>query len=191
MKQKLYWWMVSLAMLGIFSMAIALFIVEPAHALPEYGNRTGQSCGSCHVNPGGGGPRTLTGALWAASGKPDQVPVLSGVLLAPGVTDGAELYEIACSTCHGLYGEGLFGKELVNSGLGNSGMIRLIILRGFTRNDMPSFEGKFTDSQLQELVSFVVGLENGTVEISPAEYPLARPVLNCSGFNITESCGGN
>lgn len=191
MKQKLNWWMVSLAMLGILSMALALFMVEPAHALPEYSERTGQSCGSCHVNPGGGGPRTLTGALWAANGKPDQIPVLSNVLLAPGVTDGAELYDIACATCHGPQGEGLIGKELASSGLGNTEMIRLIILKGFIRNNMPSFEGKFTNSQLQELVNFVVRMENGVAEISPEDYPLGRPVLNCSEYSLTESCGGN
>lgn len=49
---------------------------NPVHALPEYSTHTGQACGTCHVNPGGGGPRTLRGLLWAAQGRPDVVPML-------------------------------------------------------------------------------------------------------------------
>ena len=73
----------------------------PGHALPEYALRTGESCATCHVSPGGGGPRTLRGLLWAARGKPDKVPDLPNLLLAPGVSNGDELYEIGCSACHG------------------------------------------------------------------------------------------
>jgi len=42
------------------------------------------------------------------------------VLLAPGVSEGAELYQIACSSCHGVYGEGMFGLRLLNSGVKES-----------------------------------------------------------------------
>ena len=162
-----------------------------ASAWPEYAERTDESCATCHVNPGGGGPRTLRGALWAAKGKPDKVPALPGVLLAPGVTDGAELYQIACATCHGPSGEGLFGRALAHSSLGNDGIIRFIILKGQLRSGMPSFVDMFTDSQLQALVSYVVALANGTVEIPPEEYPLAPPALNCTAQSSPEICGGN
>ena len=147
-------------------------------------------CSSDLVNPGGGGPRTLRGALCAAKGKPDKVPALPGVLLAPGVTDGAELYEIACSACHGPNGEGLIGVKLAHSSLGNDGIIRFNILKGRLRSGMPSFVGAFTDSQLQALVSYVVALANGTVEI-PAEYPLEPPALNCTAQSSPETCGGD
>jgi mono/diheme cytochrome c family protein len=121
-------------------MAIASWS-QPVHALPEYAERTGESCATCHVDPGGGGPRTLRGSLWAAKGQPDTVPALPGVLLAPGVTDGAELYQIACSTCHGPHGEGLYGLALAHSGLGDVGIIRFNILQGRLRSGMPSFDG--------------------------------------------------
>ena len=68
---------------------------------PEYATLTGEGCATCHVSPGGGGPRTLRGLLWAVRGKPAKVPTLPGVLIAPNVTDGAELYDIACAACHG------------------------------------------------------------------------------------------
>jgi len=173
-----------------FAFLTIAFLSNPAHALPEYAKRTGESCATCHVNPGGGGPRTLRGALWAAKGKPDAVPALPGVLLAPGVSDGAELYEIACSTCHGLSGEGLFGRELANSGLKDS-KIRSNILKGRLQSGMPSFDGMFTNSQLQALVDYVVSLADGTAEIPPAEYPLEAPVMNCSAQTSSSACGGN
>jgi mono/diheme cytochrome c family protein len=178
--------------------AIVVFVLmaiaswpQPVHALPEYAERTDESCATCHVNPGGGGPRTLRGALWAAKGKPDKVPALPGVLLSPGVTDGAELYGIACSTCHGPNGEGLFGIKLAHSGLGNDGIIRFNILKGRLRSGMPSFDGKFTDSQLQALVSYVVAMANGTIGIPPTEYPLEPPTLNYTEQSSPKTCGGN
>jgi len=193
MKQKT-WFIHSLQLLAIAGIAIFIFLViaswsNPVHALPEYAERTGESCATCHVNPGGGG-RTLRGALWAAKGKPDAVPSLPGVLLAPGVSDGAELYQIACATCHGANGEGLFGRELVNTGLKNS-KIRSNILRGRLQSGMPAFDGMFTDSQLQALVDYVVSLANGTAEIPPAEYPLESPAFNCSAQSPSSACGGN
>jgi len=194
MKQKT-WLIHYLQLLAIASVAVFIFLAiaswsNPAHALPEYAKRTGESCATCHVNPGGGGPRTLSGALWAAKGKPDQVPVLPNVLLAPGVTDGAELFEIACSTCHGLHGEGLFGRELANSGLKDN-KIRANILSGRLQSGMPSFDGKFTYPQLQALVDYAFSLANGTAEIPPLEYPLESPAFNCSGQSSSETCGGN
>lgn len=189
------WLIHNLQLLAIAGIAVFVLLViaswsNPVYALPEYAKRTGESCATCHVNPGGGGPRTLRGMLWAAKGRPDQVPVLPNVLLAPGVTDGAELFEIACSTCHGYYGEGLFGRELANTGL-NENKIRSNILNGRIQSGMPSFEGKFTDTQLQALVNYVVSLANGTAEIPPAEYPLDPPAFNCSARGASETCGGN
>ena len=201
MKQKT-WLIHYLQLLAIAGIAVFIFLAiaswsRPVHALPEYAKRTGESCATCHVNPGGGGPRTLRGALWAARGKPDQVPNLPGVLLAPGVTDGAELFEIACSTCHGLNGEGLFGKEIANSGLKDN-KIRANILSGRLQSGMPSFEGMFTAAQLQALVDYAVSLANGTAEIPPLEYPLESPAFNCSAQSpssastgSTTTCGGN
>jgi mono/diheme cytochrome c family protein len=185
----------SLKLLAIAGIAVFIFLAivslsNPAHALPEYAKRTGEPCATCHVNPGGGGPRTLRGALWAAKGKPDEVPALPGVLLAPGVDDGAELFEIACSTCHGLSGEGLFGRELANTGLKDS-KIRSNILKGRLQSGMPSFDGMFTDAQLRALVDYVVSLANGTAEIPPLEYPLEPPAMNCSAQSSSQACGGN
>ena len=194
MKQKT-WLIHYLQLLAIAGIAVFIFLAivslsNPAHALPEYAKRTGESCATCHVNPGGGGPRTLRGALWAAKGKPDQVPALPNVLLAPGVTDGAELFEIACSTCHGLRGEGLFGRELANSSL-KDGKIRSNILKGRLQSGMPSFDGKFTYAQLQALVDYVVSIADGTAKIPPLEYPLESPAFNCSAQSSSETCGGN
>jgi len=194
MKQNAWFWqyLKLLAVVGVVFVLVltVAFLANPAHALPEYARRTGEPCATCHVNPGGGGPRTLRGALWASKGKPDAVPPLPNVLLAPGVTDGAELYEIACASCHGMYGEGLFGRELANTGLKDN-KIRSNILKGRLQSGMPSFDGKFTPAQLDALVQYVAALADGTAEIPPAEYPLESPSMNCSAQTSSSTCGGN
>lgn len=201
MKRKT-WLIHYLQLLGIAAIALFLFLAissssNSAQALPEYSHRTGEPCAVCHVNPGGGGPRTLRGALWAARGRPDAVPALPGVLLAPGVTDGAELYEIACASCHGLYGEGLFGRRIANTGLKES-KIRSNILKGRLQSGMPSFDGMFTDEQLQALIDYTLALSTGKAEIPPETYPLEPPALDCSAQSSssvstgsTDTCGGN
>jgi len=160
------------------------------HALPEYAAYTGESCATCHVSPGGGGPRTLRGMLWAARGRPDQVPALPNVLIAPGVSDGLELYDIACAACHGRKGEGLFGTALADTALRES-KIRNNVLRGRERSGMPAFEGQFTDAQLDALVAFVADLASGRVEPPPDSYLLPPGQLSCDANPAPSACGGN
>ncbi len=177
---------------AIFALVfLALSTSSDVRALPEYSRRTGEPCATCHVNPGGGGPRTLRGALWAARGRPEAVPPLPGVLLAPGVSDGAELYAIACASCHGKYGEGLFGRRIANTGLKES-KIRANILKGRLQSGMPSFEGMFTEEQLQALVDYTLALATGKAEIPPPSYPLAPPAFECVSQPLFPvSCGAN
>ena len=188
---------------GIIGLAIVIVVglvslVTPspaAHALPEYADRTGEACAVCHISPGGGGPRTLRGMLWTARGRPDQVPALPNILIAPGVTDGAELYEIACAACHGQKGEGLFGAALADTALRES-KIRSNIVRGRERSGMPAFEGQFTAEQLEALVAYVTGLAGGSIEPPPDTYPLSPGQLVCSEaasalLKLGRPCGGN
>ncbi len=177
-----------LAITGIFAFVL-FWSATPGHALPEYANRTGEPCATCHVSPGGGGPRTLRGLIWASRGKPDKVPELAGVLAAPGVTDGSEIYDIACATCHGHHGEGMFGRELVNSGL-PANKIKAQILNGRVRSGMPSFDGKFTPAQLDALTGFVADMASGIATPVPDTYPLEPGKLVCVPSPET-SCGGN
>ncbi len=151
---------------------------QPVYALPEYAARTGEPCAACHVSAGGGGPRTLRGMLWAAQGKPDQLPDLPGMLIAPRVTDGLELYEIACSGCHGLKGEGLFAMGLVNRNISQSG-VRSIIETGIPRLGMPSFKNQFTQAQQDSLITYVTGLTSGEIAPPPDAYPLPPALLYC------------
>lgn len=180
---------IALAIVSIFSL-ILFWSATPGHALPEYANRTSEPCATCHVSPGGGGPRTLRGLLWAARGKPDKVPDLPNLLIAPGISNGDELYEIGCSSCHGKNGEGLFGVALVNSGLPDN-KIRAQILNGRVRSGMPSFKNKFTNDQLDALVTYVAGLASGEIPPAPDSYPLEPGHLTCSPTAPNSSCGGN
>lgn len=182
---------VYIALSFIMIIAVGLIMGEPAaHALPEYVNRTGEPCSTCHVNPGGGGPRTLRGLLWAAQGRPEEVPQLTNILIAPGVEDSVELYDIACASCHGASGEGLFGVALAGRGIGEDQM-RSAILRGRARSGMPSFENKFTDEQLEALIEYVSGISTGVIEPAPVSYPLPPGKLECISNPELPRCGGN
>lgn len=162
---------------------------SPAHALPEYAARTGEACGACHVNPGGGGPRTMAGLLWSAQGKADVLPALT-INMAPGVTDGAELYDIGCAGCHGLSGEGLFGTAIVGSGL-QERRIETAVLRGRERSGMPAYEGRLTNEQLAALVAYTAGLASGQIQPPPASYALPAGRFVCDPLPGLEKCRGN
>jgi mono/diheme cytochrome c family protein len=187
------------ALLIIPAVVILLLLVshKTVEALPEYAARTGEPCAVCHVSAGGGGPRTMRGLLWAAKGKPDKVPELPGVMIAPGVNDGVDLYQIACGGCHGLKGEGLSAMGLANTKIGQ-GTIRDFTLHGIPQLGMPSFEGLFTDDQINTLVTYVTGLSSGEIPPPPDFYHLPPPILICAeasdnpacNFSATES-GGN
>jgi hypothetical protein len=61
------------ACVGVAALAFGAFFSviaapKPALALPAYAASTGKPCGTCHVNPAGGGPRTKFGAAFAANG---------------------------------------------------------------------------------------------------------------------------
>lgn len=156
-------------------------------ALPEYATRTGESCATCHVSAGGGGPRTLRGLLWAAQGKPDKVATLPGMLIAPRVTDGLELFQIACGGCHGLKGEGLSAMGLVNTKISPI-TIRSFTVNGIPKLGMPAFEGKFTQPQLDTLMTFVAGISSGEVPPPPDFYPLPHPVFLCGPATDNPVC---
>lgn len=168
-----------LAACGLALVGAAWFGLTNVQALPEYTNRTGEACAACHVSAGGGGPRTLRGLLWAARGRPDKLPVLPGLLVAPGVSGGPELYEIACSGCHGLQGEGLYGNGLVGLGI-SRGAMRGFITRGIPALNMPRFEGQFTPAQLDTLVAYAASLSSGQVAPPPAAFPLPQPRFKCA-----------
>ncbi|MBI3361647.1 MAG: cytochrome c [Chloroflexi bacterium] len=176
--------------LGVFLAVIFSWGARTAHALPEYAARTGEPCATCHVSPGGGGPRTLRGLLWAARGRPDKVPTLPGLLIAPGVRDGAELFDIACAACHGSKGEGLFAIGLVRTGVSKPA-VRSFVQHGIPGRGMPAFEGQFTDAQLEALVTFVAGLADGEIEPLPDSYPLPPARFTCKPVTPTARCGGN
>ncbi|MBT7073274.1 MAG: cytochrome c [Anaerolineae bacterium] len=170
---------------------VGLFLdTQIVHALPEYAVRTDESCAACHVNPGGGGPRTLRGLLWAAQGQPDQMPELENILIAPSVSDGAELYDIACSSCHGQQGEGIFGLKLTGTSVKES-KIRSNILRGRLRSGMPFYEGQFIDEQLDALVLFVTELSAGKAETLPDFYELPPAELSNGVHESNSNSGGN
>jgi len=164
--------------LGLF-LGMTLWVgSRPVQALPEYATRTGEPCAACHVSAGGGGPRTLRGLLWAARGRPDQVPTLPGVLLAPRVNDGGELYDIACAGCHGTKAEGLFAIGLVERQIPGPA-VRSFIRRGIPLLGMPGFEGQFTEEQLDALVTYVAGLASGEIPPPPDAYPLPPARFKC------------
>jgi mono/diheme cytochrome c family protein len=172
---------------GSFLAASIVTGERPVQALPEYTTRSGEPCAACHVNPGGGGPRTLRGLLWSAQGRPDDVPHMPGVLMAPGVIDGSELYDIACAGCHGFDGEGLFAMSLVERGISKPAL-NTFITYGIPLLGMPGFEGQFSDDQLDALIDYLAGLGSGDIEPRPQSFPLPPALLTCDPL-LEETCG--
>jgi hypothetical protein len=171
---------------------------RPTHALPEYATRTGQPCATCHVNPAGGGPRTLRGLLWLAQGRPDQVPLLPGSEEGTGPTelDGATLFtKFECSRCHGPVGEGNIGPALNQAELPSAELVEIIrngkgIMKGY-RSDVMS------DEEMDAVIPYVQAIGRG--EIQPTfilQKRLLPPAqLNCGAESAAlpprTDCGGN
>lgn len=173
----------------LFVMILVLITPRPTQALPEYAQRTGEPCATCHVSPGGGGPRTMRGLLWIADGRPDKVRAFAGILLAPGVTDPQALYDRACAACHGGKGEGGSAAVLLNFDFSES-LIRRKILQGAPNFGMPNFQGQFTDAQIDTLAKYVSGLAAGRI-VPLDSYPLPPAEQTCGSNGVETGCGGN
>jgi len=176
--------------LGVLALALVMLWISShkVSALPEYAVRTGESCAACHVNPGGGGPRTLVGLLWAARGKPDQVPELPGLSIAPRVTDQVELYEIACGGCHGEKGEGRSAFGLTNTGISQR-TIESFTRLGIQPLGMPGFEDKLAPDQLENLIEYVAGLSSGEIQPAADSVDLPPAQFRCSNIAEEPDCG--
>lgn len=177
--------------LAICPIALLVFFAlnSSVQALPEYANRTGEACATCHVSPGGAGPLTLNGLAWIASGRPDKVVAFKGVLLAPGVEDPSELYIVGCAACHGFDGEGLSGSSLLGYKFTPT-FLRRFIIEGQPEYGMPGFDGKFTDEQLDSLANFVSDLSAERIK-TQTSYPVPLGIIHCGVFSVESSCGGN
>lgn len=184
--------------MGVFIGVLIFAVQQPAHALPEYGTRTGQTCATCHVNPAGGGPRTLRGLLWLAEGRPDQVPALPGSEeeVSDSALDGATLYEkFTCSGCHGPNGEGGVGPAL------NQVELPADEISQVTRNGQGAMMGYkpdvISDAELEAIVQYVQVLGRGEVEAGSQldKRPLPPLQLTCgskpSTSHLRTDCGGN
>ncbi len=61
---------------GIAGVAAAMLLAatmltvapQPAQAFPAYAQKTGMTCGACHVNPKGGGALNAYGIKWVTGG---------------------------------------------------------------------------------------------------------------------------
>lgn len=150
--------------LGLFVGLLIFASQVPAHALPEFATRTGQQCTTCHVNPAGGGPRTLRGLLWIAQGRPDEVPPLPGSEEEEGATlDGPTLFrKIECARCHGAIGEGGAAPPL------NQEELPANELTSILRNGVGAMKGfspdVLSDEELDVLVEYVQAIGRGEVK---------------------------
>jgi mono/diheme cytochrome c family protein len=186
--------------LGV-AVGFLLFAVRPvAHALPEYSTRTGEACAACHVNPAGGGPRTLRGSLWIAAGRPDQVPPLPGSAQQSGAAatpaDDQALYEkFACAGCHGPAGEGGAGPAL-NKAESPADQLAQVIRNG--KGTMMGYKpNTMSDAELAAVIRFTQAIGRGEVKPLARTEPRVRPPAQAvcgAGQGITTtvaSCGGN
>jgi len=188
----------SLIWVGIGVLAGLLFFVSwpQVHAYPEYGDRTGQQCTACHINPAGGGPRTLRGLLWIADDRPDVVAELPA---APGsednALDGATLFaRFECNRCHGFVGEGGLAETLIGAPWTEAQLAD--ILRNGTGPMKGYAPDRMADEQMNALIPYVQAIGRGEIEagIILQQRPLGPVQLTC-GNGVQPStrtdCGGN
>lgn len=161
----------------IFGSGILFFSSQTAKAYPEFASRTGETCGVCHFNAAGGGPRTPRGDLWILDGKPNHVlalpsaeePVQVVEIVVPSgneddvFTLGGQLYEtFACDNCHGIEGEGSLESPALNAEVVSAEVIIQTVRTG--PEEMPAIpERMLPDEQMDALVFYVQSLASGRI----------------------------
>lgn len=186
-------WIALGGLLGI----LLFWSAVPAHAYPEYTDRTGQQCTACHVNPAGGGPRTLRGLLWIAEGRPDEIPLLPGGDQADvAALDGPTRYnQFECNRCHGSVGEGGIAAPLNQTEWTSEELTEIL------RNGIGAMNGYppevMSDEEMATLIPYVQAIGRGEVEASVVlnQRPLPAPPLDCGAEAELEpilfGCTGN
>jgi hypothetical protein len=73
---------------GLLLLAVSALVLVPlASALPSYATKTGASCGTCHVSPGGGGTLTKAGTTFKNTGSlPAATPPKTTPVTTPKTT---------------------------------------------------------------------------------------------------------
>jgi hypothetical protein len=157
---------------------VLLFSSQQVRAYPEFASRTGETCGTCHVNPAGAGPRTQQGELWVLDDKPDIVvglpdsdiettQVVEDIVITEAGDDtltlGGELYEIfACDSCHGIDGEGSTEAPALNIEVFSPEVIVQTIRTG--PEEMPAIpERMLADERMDAMVTYVQHLASGRI----------------------------
>ncbi len=184
--------------LGVLAGVLLVGIWTPTHAYPEYTNRTNQQCSACHVNPAGGGPRTLRGLLWIAAGRPDEIPPLPGgeARDAGETLDGATLYDDRdCDLCHGPSGEGDAGPAFTEHEWPAEEVATVVV------NGVGAMKGygadAFSQAELDALIGYIQAIGKGEVQVTVVlkKRLLPPPQLPCTstpGISVPRSgCGGN
>lgn len=184
--------------LGVLVGLLVFAAGRPAHALPEYATRTGQPCATCHVNPAGGGPRTLRGSLWVAEDRPDQVPPLPGTEeeVESATLDGQQLFgKFACSGCHGVNGEGSVAPALSQREWTADEITQII--RNGQGTMMAYSQDAISEAELVAVVEYVLAIGRGEIQGgSVLEKDILPPAqLTCgetapAGL-LGTGCGGN
>lgn len=185
--------------LGVLAgMIVAAGWSSATFAYPEYTARTGEQCTTCHVNPAGGGPRTLRGLLWLAQGKHDTVPPLPGGAATEDgqALDGAGLYaRLECDRCHGLSGEGGVGPALNDAERTGEALTDAIV------NGIGTMKGYGVDAlsptEMEVLVAYLQSMGRGEIQSTIILHKRLLPPaqLSCvtepEGTSVRTACGGN
>jgi nitrite reductase (NO-forming)/hydroxylamine reductase len=106
--------------------------------------------------------------------------------LAQTDLDGEELYNMACSYCHGIDLEGNIGPALgADSGVSfeDDAFIEERIRNGM--GEMPAFGGVFTDDQIDDIIGYL-RVEQDATTASEASTPTALPQDAVAGLAVFE-----
>lgn len=119
---------------------LLLMLPVSASATEEYAEKTGQSCGYCHVDPSGGGELTAEGTAWQSARSPAET--------APEAGAAKKIFRLAVGFLHILTGIFWFGTILY---------VHLVLKPGYAAKGLPRGE------MLVGLVSMGVMAVTGTI----------------------------
>ena len=137
---------------------------------------------------------TLVGTAWAVGGG-TQAPAGE-----PRTDEGARLYEVGCTSCHGVEGKGVEGRgpSLAEAGAASadfyltSGRMPMDSPRGQTRRKPPAY----SPEEIDALVAYVASLGDGPAipDVDPDDGDLADGqqlyTANCAACHSSAGVGG-
>jgi putative heme-binding domain-containing protein len=108
------------------------------------------------------------------------------------VDQGKQSFEARCSTCHGLDGGGAMGPNIQAIPMRLGAAVVAGVIKNGMSGGMPSFAGQLDDSQIQQVIAYLLTLthkDSGTVTGDPAKGKEVYDGSGCATCHIISGQG--